>query len=629
MKRKKSTTAITEIDAKAYEIINNLPLVEKSQRSCRNAWDEWSAFCQRQNVSPDQATSHQMDTFIEGVAGENPKAKRRLLFHVYQGFGRENPAARKPIIRAQKRTARLRTESYWNSWISWCKNEGAPHLPADPEKLIEYLSEVAEKQGLRQSTHAIEAIMRRHQETKAGNPRVNKSVDEAVRSLIKAEAENKNKAKKPRPDNPRPKAERRRQYAVKGWENWCIQHGLSPTQPSGTTALSYLKEAKSKWTGTYSKHVMTTLSQHYGYPPDTTSPFLNDGILEEIKERLIRDEDRPIAKPERSEAPGDPLLANNTRQNDLGTWRAWAKWCAENQVDVMDATPRHVIAYITDFAKTRKLSTVEKAFYGLIHQYDWRTRKTVNPANSDLVRGWLRMLRKQLGTRSSKVKGVRREDYEEIKATALRQRSWETEKEALVRGTKTIAALGLQRDALLRVGELAAVTWQDITHYPDGSGRLLIRRSKTDQLGKGTTRYIRRETMLWLKRLRHLLVSGDTVFELQVHSLRVMIKEATAQAGLEGRYSGHSARVGMAQDLAARRFSMTQIMHAGRWRSPEMATDYIRDITEEDSPVAMMEREEEAGTARSGPPSILRGYARRTPVVVVVIRNIGDYKKYQ
>ena len=42
--------------------------------------------------------------------------------------------------------------------------------------------------------------------------------------------------------------------------------------------------------------------------------------------------------------------------------------------------------------------------------------------------------------------------------------------------------------------------------------------------------------------------------------------------------SGHSCRVGMAQDLVAAGFDVVAIMQAGRWRSPEMVARYTERL---------------------------------------------------
>ena len=46
------------------------------------------------------------------------------------------------------------------------------------------------------------------------------------------------------------------------------------------------------------------------------------------------------------------------------------------------------------------------------------------------------------------------------------------------------------RDAMLRRSEAAALTWADVEFRRDGSARVTVRRSKTDQQGEGAVQYI-------------------------------------------------------------------------------------------------------------------------------------------
>ena len=48
------------------------------------------------------------------------------------------------------------------------------------------------------------------------------------------------------------------------------------------------------------------------------------------------------------------------------------------------------------------------------------------------------------------------------------------------------------RDALLRRSEAAALTWADMEFRSDGSARVTVRRSKSDQDGTGVTLYVGR-----------------------------------------------------------------------------------------------------------------------------------------
>ena len=56
------------------------------------------------------------------------------------------------------------------------------------------------------------------------------------------------------------------------------------------------------------------------------------------------------------------------------------------------------------------------------------------------------------------------------------------------------------------------------------------------------------------------------------------IAAAAAHAGLEGDYSGHSGRVGMAVRMATHGAPTAAVMRQGRWRSPAMVARYTKAV---------------------------------------------------
>ena len=145
------------------------------------------------------------------------------------------------------------------------------------------------------------------------------------------------------------------------------------------------------------------------------------------------------------------------------------------------------------------------------------------------------------------------------------------------RGAMDVAAIATMRDGLLRVSEAAALTWGDIQPQPDGSGLLRIRRSKTDALGEGVLLYLGEEAMRTLGALRPESAAPDsTVFGLHSAAIAARIRAAAVAAGLGDGFTGHSGRVGMAQDLVAAGGELPAIMVAGRWKSPGMVARYAQ-----------------------------------------------------
>ena len=70
---------------------------------------------------------------------------------------------------------------------------------------------------------------------------------------------------------------------------------------------------------------------------------------------------------------------------------------------------------------------------------------------------------------------------------------------------------------------------------------------------------------------------GDAVggAPITARAARAIIQRRAA-ADLQGRFSGHSLRVGSAQSLAAGGASLVEMQTAGRWQSPSMPGHYAR-----------------------------------------------------
>ena len=84
-------------------------------------------------------------------------------------------------------------------------------------------------------------------------------------------------------------------------------------------------------------------------------------------------------------------------------------------------------------------------------------------------------------------------------------------------------------------------------------------------------------TLLALRAMR----PGDaapsaSVFGLTARSISNRLAAMASAAGLEGTFSGHSARVGMARDLVAHGASVAAVQVAGRWESSRMPAHYAR-----------------------------------------------------
>ena len=170
-----------------------------------------------------------------------------------------------------------------------------------------------------------------------------------------------------------------------------------------------------------------------------------------------------------------------------------------------------------------------------------------------------------------------------IRATAAAPRTGptgrtESHRAARIRGAVDVALASVMRDAMLRRSEAAALEWADVELRPDGSGRLRVRRSKTDQEGEGAVQYLGKGTAAAVREIRPGNPDPDArVFGLRSgRSVARRLAAMARAAGLEGAFSGHSPRIGMAQDLVASGASVAAVQVAGRWKSPRMPAHYAR-----------------------------------------------------
>ena len=170
-----------------------------------------------------------------------------------------------------------------------------------------------------------------------------------------------------------------------------------------------------------------------------------------------------------------------------------------------------------------------------------------------------------------------------------------------LRGLRDAALIAVTSDAMLRVSEVASVRTEDIAFEDDGTARLLVRSAKTDQAGRGVVLFLGAPTAMrvreWIAAagirdgsLFRRLPRGGAVSELGIGAAsvrRVIIRRARA-AGIEGRVSGHSLRVGSAQSLAKRGAGLVEMQKAGRWVSPDMPARYTRSQAVADGAVARL-----------------------------------------
>ena len=139
---------------------------------------------------------------------------------------------------------------------------------------------------------------------------------------------------------------------------------------------------------------------------------------------------------------------------------------------------------------------------------------------------------------------------------------------ARLRGQMDVALLSVLRDGLLRRSEAAALRWGDVKLQEDSSARLHVRRSKTDPEAEGVVLYIGPEAAAALMSIMPegfaVVDPATPVFGLSASQIGRRVNATAKAAGLGDGFTGHSGRVGMAQDLAAAGVELPALMTADR-----------------------------------------------------------------
>lgn len=292
-------------------------------------------------------------------------------------------------------------------------------------------------------------------------------------------------------------------------------------------------------------------------------------------------------------APGEPgamqrlqahEFSQNTLKNYRAQWRRFCDWAQARGVRPLPADPEQIGAYLAERIERQghKPATIRAAAAAIAFVH--RAADRPNPCQSEAVRRTLRGAGRKLGRAQQQARPLTEEALARIRLHAQRPRRsrggrWERPETAMRRASLDLALIRLMRDAMLRVSEAADLTWADIERAADGSGRVLIRRAKTDPDGKGSVVYCSPETMAALERIRPPAAdeAGGRLFGLRANQLARRIGRAAEAAGLGPGFSGHSPRVGMAQDLAQAGIELPGLMTAGRWRSAAMPAHYTRN----------------------------------------------------
>ena len=285
--------------------------------------------------------------------------------------------------------------------------------------------------------------------------------------------------------------------------------------------------------------------------------------------------------------------AESTRSEQKYQWTKYERFCAARGQEALPSPPQRVAAFLSACCDEGSAASSLRSYRSSIaakHRY----AELDNPCDDKKVVKALKALCKRAAKcngRRHQAAGLTAARFEQIRATAYNRRphasGFERKVDATRRADVDIALIGLMRDALLRRCEAARAAWEDIEEMSDGSGVLTIPWDKTNQDGADIrVGYISEQTMQYLKRIRPPMFATGPIFGLSARAVGGRITAAGVAAGIEVRLTGHSCRVGMAQDLTASGVEMPALLQAARWTDPKSAARYIAALDAQRGAVA-------------------------------------------
>jgi site-specific recombinase XerD len=264
-------------------------------------------------------------------------------------------------------------------------------------------------------------------------------------------------------------------------------------------------------------------------------------------------------------------------------FRKFIEFCEERNEDSLPALPSSIAKFIIELSNDKRSSAgIRRALCGIstIHKLN----RFADPTKDPDVTIEMRRMHRKLGRSSSQAGSINAETLDKLLLAT----------DDSIRGIRDRALLLVAYDTLCRRSELVSLQVKDVKiNIKNGieTSSILLRKSKTDQDATGKWLHLSQRSHLalaeWIKKLpegQEMLYCGlnralDISPKIRAGQINRIYKKIARKAGLdesaiEG-ISGHSMRVGAAQDLLKSGASMPIIMQRGRWSKTDTVMRYL------------------------------------------------------
>ena len=388
------------------KVIKESSLGGGTKGNYRRHWNKWGSWCDLQEVNPLHATPDQVVQYITENAHEGFKTLGKVclaITRVYSDMGQTPPTIYRQVMNARRELGaqpRLGTPADQlqaaaeqthkrgiRQFIGWCQSHGKPHLPADPEDILEFLQEIFRFYSAATVQDASYAISRHHLDHGYAGPNHHPEVRSLLNALSKEDQPRKPAARKRKPEHElAPETTEGRNRHKNNWSQWCSQHGIDHEEATPTQFAKYLRYQTAHLSAPKRRDLVTAISTMYNVDGDPTNgdevrtvlAEMNEQVPSKIRKRLERKSTPLKQMPDIAAQIPDELptglteddanrikenlaaqLTPETRKSYITKWELYEGWCNDIGVSTKIAIPTHVQAYISIMAEIWHPRTVE------------------------------------------------------------------------------------------------------------------------------------------------------------------------------------------------------------------------------------------------------------------------------
>ena len=615
-------------------VIQASDLSDRTKKNYTRDWRKWAGWFGETGVSPLAATGEDALRWLESSERKRFEVRdvRKAVSFVYQRLGMASPVRDRRVMAAvpgatgtygtvdeYSETYRLRVRDWQRHYLVWCHDQEVDPFSGSPAHVADFLRSLHPEYSQYNIETANVAVSRYLEDHGLPGTRYHPTVVAAITKCrasrdVSGDAERRQQSEH---------HVSRREVIQSQWRQWCYDESIDVINASAADALRYLRGLEHQITAAArvfqlsrmyqgledpfsSEDVLAWKKKHRRASKDGTLPEAppkrrGRDVIEEIRAAHAKQpEVIPVGltREEVIEVDSDisDLYSPRTLDRYASRYVRFENWLVGREIPIERVVGWHVSVYLKELAADLRVSTLYGELASLAMVFDELKFKT-NPAMDPLVDRYLKKLKRRRRETASQMDAFREFHYQILASHVEKPFPGERTRRTEIRAATDLSMFGAMFDGMLRVAEMAAACWRDLKWMDDGSGRLEVPFSKTDQFGEGECAYLSPRTMQSLDRLRRAQrkwgrakPGDDRILRLGGRGVAYHVRDACKAAGLQGRFGTHSMRIGMAQELAVAGFGLTMIMNAGRWDSTDMPAYYTRGLKASESAVALLHR---------------------------------------